>query len=132
MTYHVKSEDKIIDIAAQKEIKRTDENCDNREDYSYFGIPQRESKLDKSCQVIKVYIAQISLKDLLIASETMKGSLNYSAIEKPSCKATNDFLFEVGLSFAVNASVYRHPNCLGNDKNEISMSQFMKFNQLVS
>ena len=57
--------------------------------------------------------------------ESMRGYLNYSSIEKPSsCKTMNDLIIEVGRSFAVNASAYKHPNCLGNDKTEINMSQF--------
>lgn len=59
--------------------------------------------------------------------ESMRGYLNYSTIEKPSCK--NDFILEVGLGFAVNASAYTHPNCLGNDETEISMSQFIEFSE---
>ena len=54
ISYHVKSEDESIDIEAQKEIKHTDEKCEKREDYSYFGIPSRGSKLDKYFLIIKV------------------------------------------------------------------------------
>ena len=59
--------------------------------------------------------------------ESMRGYLNYSTIEKPSCK--NDFISEFGVSFAINASAYRHPNCLGNDKTEICMSHCIEFSE---
>ena len=36
--HHVRSEDASTDIMAQKEIKSIDDNGNNDDDYSYFGI----------------------------------------------------------------------------------------------
>ena len=35
--YHVKKEDRAIDIVVEKEIRKTDKNCNLDEHYSYFG-----------------------------------------------------------------------------------------------
>ena len=37
MKYHVKKEDQAIDIMFQKEIKRSNENCNKHGHYFYFG-----------------------------------------------------------------------------------------------
>ena len=58
--------------------------------------------------------------------ESMRGILNYTEEEKPTCKRSDDYhiLDRMTMNLAASASAYNHQKCLG----KLKFSDLLKFN----
>ena len=65
--------------------------------------------------------------------ESMRGSLNYSVNEIPTCKTKKDFHLAnwIGENFALYASAYKHPNCVGNHQIQFNFKQTMLYTETI-
>ena len=62
--------------------------------------------------------------------ESMQGFLDYTEEEKPTCNTSEDYniLRYFGQNFAVAASAFDHPNCLGSIRSRFYVNSMMYYN----